>query len=144
MLGHTDEELAKYFEISQSTLNEWKLKYDDFSEAIKKGKDDADADVSISLYKRATGYNAPDTDIRVIQDQIVITPIIKHYPPDPVSMIFWLKNRQKGKWRDKHVQEHEGLPNMPTPQVNVYNTGPELSASEDEVEAKEKNGSDPV
>jgi hypothetical protein len=28
--------------------------------------------------------------------------MVKHYPPDPTSMIFWLKNRQPQKWRDKH------------------------------------------
>ena len=25
----------------------------------------------------------------------------KHYPPDPTSMIFYLKNRRPDRWRDK-------------------------------------------
>ncbi|MDE4014421.1 hypothetical protein Q7499_00930 [Glaesserella parasuis] len=64
--------------------------------------------VANSLYKRALGYEAPDIDIRVIENQIVETPLIKHYPPDPTSAIFWLKNRQPDKWRDKQIQEVSG------------------------------------
>jgi hypothetical protein len=35
-------------------------------------------------------------------------PIVENFPPDPTSMIFWLKNRQPAKWRDKHDMEHSG------------------------------------
>ena len=42
-----------------------------------------------------------DTDIRVVNGEIVITPIVKYYPPNATSLIFWLKNRQSAKWRDK-------------------------------------------
>ena len=35
----------------------------------------------------------------------MIVPTTKHYPPDTTAAIFWLKNRQKSKWRDK--QDHE-------------------------------------
>ncbi|WHP44221.1 hypothetical protein [Pasteurella multocida] len=66
----------------------------------------ADANVAERLYKRALGYEAPDVDIRVIENKIVETPLIKHYPPDPTSAIFWLKNRQPEKWRDKQVIDH--------------------------------------
>lgn len=31
----------------------------------------------------------------------VYAPFVEHYPPDATSMIFWLKNRQPDKWRDK-------------------------------------------
>ena len=37
------------------------------------GKQSADANVAMSLYKRATGYDAPDVDIKVIENQIVET-----------------------------------------------------------------------
>jgi hypothetical protein len=33
---------------------------------------------------------------------------VRHYPPDPTSMIFWLKNRQPQDWRDKQEHEHTG------------------------------------
>ena len=101
LLGATDEELANFFEVNEATINRWKIKYPDFWDSIKKGKDIADAEVAESLYKRATGYEAPDVDIRVIESKIVETPLVKHYPPEPTAMIFWLKNRQRAKWRDR-------------------------------------------
>lgn len=100
-LGATDKEMADFFEVAESTLNLWKLEHTKFSESIKKGKMFADANVAESLYRRATGYSHPDVDIKVIENEIVITPLTKHYPPDAASIIFWLKNRQKKKWRDK-------------------------------------------
>lgn len=104
LLGATDKDLADFFEIAESTLNEWKIKYPKFSESIKKGKQIADGEVADKLFKRATGYEHPDIDIKVVRGKIVKTKLTKHYPPDPVSMIFWLKNRQKKKWRDKFEQ----------------------------------------
>lgn len=109
LLGATDKDIADFFEVSESTLNNWKDEYPEFLESIKKGKMLADANVAERLYKRALGYEAPDVDIRVIENKIVETPLIKHYPPDPTSAIFWLKNRQPEKWRDKQVQEISGV-----------------------------------
>lgn len=108
LLGHTDEELSEFFEVHVSTIHQWKLDYPDFSDSIKKGKDVADAEVSKSLYHRALGYSHPDVDIKAVNGEIVETPVMKHYPPDATSAIFWLKNRQPKKWRDKQVMEHEG------------------------------------
>ena len=101
LLGATDAELADFFEIAESTLNNWKKEHPDFMESIKEGKQLADATVAQSLYKSANGYEHKDTDIRVVDNQIVETPIMKYYPPNATSAIFWLKNRQSAKWRDK-------------------------------------------
>ncbi|MDR8011858.1 terminase, partial [Escherichia coli] len=53
-----------------------------------------------------------DIDIRVIENRIVETPLEKYYPPDTTAAIFWLKNRQKDKWRDKQEVEHTGEVNL--------------------------------
>lgn len=108
LLGSTDAELADFFEVAESTLNLWKLEHDEFSESIKKGKSQADANVADRLYQRAMGFEHPEVDIRVIDHQIVQTPITKIYAPDPTAAIFWLKNRQRAKWRDKVDTEHSG------------------------------------
>lgn len=105
LLGATDEELGRLFDVSESTINNWKLEHPKFLESIKAGREDADAKVSASLYQRALGYSHPDTDIRVVEGEIVKTKIIKKFPPSEVAAIFWLKNRQKKNWRDK--QEHD-------------------------------------
>lgn len=100
-LGATDADLADAFGVSEHTINSWKKAHVEFSSALKRGKTLADAEVADRLFKRATGYSHPEVDIRVIEGEIVQTPLVKHYPPDTPAAIFWLKNRQRGKWRDK-------------------------------------------
>ncbi|MHA3884583.1 transposase [Stutzerimonas kunmingensis] len=107
-LGLTDKEMAKFFEVSESTLNNWKQSHPAFLESLKGGKEMADAEVAAKLFHRATGYEHPEDDIRAINGEIVITPTIKHYPPDTTAAIFWLKNRQPAKWRDRPEAEQSG------------------------------------
>lgn len=101
LLGATDKEIAEFFDISESTLNLWKTKHPEFSESLKAGKLMADASVADRLFHRAMGYEHDEVDIRVIDKEVVMTPIRKIYPPDTTAAIFWLKNRQREKWRDK-------------------------------------------
>ena len=112
LLGHTDAEIALFFEVNEDTVNEWKKVHPEFSESIKRGKQFADGNVADSLYQRAMGYSHEDVDIKVIEGNIVMTPLIKHYPPDTAAAIFWLKNRQKAKWRDKQDLSIEGRVNL--------------------------------
>jgi len=103
LLGATDEELAVFLGVAVSTVNKWKKEKPEFSEAIKEGKSVADAKVAQSLYNRALGYTHKDTKFATHEGKITDTKEYdKHYAPDPTSAIFWLKNRQKDKWRDKN------------------------------------------
>lgn len=106
-LGATDKELADFFDIAESTLNLWKERHPSFMESLKLGKTLSNANVADSLYNRAIGYVAPHDDIRVVNDEIVITRITKFYPPDPVSCIYWLKNRERDRWKDKWETEED-------------------------------------
>lgn len=107
-LGLTDKEIAKFFEVSEQTLNTWKQQHPEFLESLKGGKTLADAEVASKLFHRATGYEHPEDDIRTVGGEIVITPTIKHYPPDTTAAIFWLKNRRPDLWRDKVEAEDKG------------------------------------
>lgn len=100
-LGATDKQMCEFFEVSEVTFNAWKKKYPEFLKSINEGKLTADANVAHALYHRAIGYEHPEDDIRSVNGEIVITPTIKHYPPDSTAALFWLKNRQKEQWRDK-------------------------------------------
>lgn len=108
LLGATDAQLAEFFDVHEATINKWKIDYPSFYESIKRGKAIADTRVAQALFHRATGYQHPEVDIKVIDGTVVQTELTKHYPPDATSMIFWLKNRQPAMWRDKQVTEHEG------------------------------------
>lgn len=105
-LGKTDDEVAKLIGITQQTINNWKKAHPSFFESLKDWKKQADEKVERSLYERACGYSHPDTKAQFVQDKEgygrwEYAELTKHYPPDPTSMIFWLKNRQPDKWRDK-------------------------------------------
>jgi len=93
LIGFDDIRMADAFDVTVATITLWKKKHPEFSAAIKNGKDVADGNVGISLYKQATGFTGPDG---------------KYYPPNPTACIFWLKNRQKAVWRDKQEVEHSG------------------------------------
>lgn len=108
MMGATNIQLADFFKISEHTLCEWKHRYEDFGSALKAGKDEYDTVmIEGALRHRALGYSHRATDIRVVEGEIVETEYTKHYPPDSTAAIFWLKNRNRDRWRDKHDFSHE-------------------------------------
>jgi hypothetical protein len=100
-LGATDKDLASFFEVTETTINNWKIDYPEFFESLKKGKEESDNNVADSLYKRAIGYQHTETKVFNNRGQIITKDVIARYPPDPTSMIFWLKNRRPDLWRDK-------------------------------------------
>ena len=77
-LGATDKELADFFEVAESTINLWKEVHPQFSESIKEGKIQADANVAQALYHRAIGYKHEDVDIRVVDKEIIENPLTKY------------------------------------------------------------------
>ena len=107
-MGATTADLANGFGVAISTINLWMVTHSEFSDAIKAGRKSADERVEHSLYQRATGYECDETDIRVVDGAIAMTPIRKVYPPDTTAAIFWLKNRTPEEWRDKQAVEHSG------------------------------------
>jgi len=112
-LGATDAQLADFFEVAVSTVALWKVEHQAFSDALKIPKAEADDKVVQSLYRRATGFEHDEVDIRVIEGQIVKTELRKVYPPDTTACIFWLKNRQQEQWRDKVQTELTGADGGP-------------------------------
>lgn len=105
LLRAKDTELASFFDVDERTINRWKNDYPNFCQALKEGREIADAYIGESLYERAKGYSHPETKVFISDGKPVTVTVTKHHPPDPTSMIFWLKNRQKEKWRDKREVE---------------------------------------
>ena len=75
--GLTEEEIAAVLGVCRTTLVRWKKRSKDFEEALKRGKAKADLLIVKSLYSRATEEH------------------------DTTAQIFWLKNRQPDRWRDR-------------------------------------------
>lgn len=108
LLGATDKDLARAFEVTEKTINTWKQKHRSFLQALKAAKEEADARVVESLFKRATGYEHTDVHFTSYEGEVTATEYIKRYPPDTVACIFWLKNRRPQDWRDKQEHQHSG------------------------------------
>ena len=108
VLGATDIEIADILGVSVRTVYRWKASVPAFCQALKVGKAEADDRVERSLFSRANGYEHDEMDIRVVNGEIVQTPIRKYYPPDTTAAIFWLKNRRPDLWREKVEAVHTG------------------------------------
>lgn len=65
--GLTDEQIAENIGIQRTTLYDWKKKYPDISDALKKGKKIVDAQVENALLKRALGYRYSEDEYIVVQ-----------------------------------------------------------------------------
>lgn len=74
--GLTDEQIAHNIGIHKATFYEWRNKYPEFNDALKRSKEVADYEVENALFKKAK-------------------------MGDTTAQIFWLKNRRPEKWRDK-------------------------------------------
>lgn len=112
--GLTDEQIASNMQIATSTFYEWKKKYSEFSEVLKKGKEVVDFEVENALLKSAKGFwydeEVVSTKKEVIYENgkriketsepVVIT-LNKYKPSETTAAIFWLKNRKPKEWRDR-------------------------------------------
>ena len=107
-LGADDSDLAAFFGIKPDTLETWKQRHPDFRDAVRQSRDRADRDVERSLYERATGYSHREDKVFANAGKPLVVPTTRHYPPDPTSMMFWLKNRRPARWRDKVDHEVAG------------------------------------
>lgn len=109
--GLTDEELAAKMKIVPSTLYEWKNKFPDISEALKKGKEIIDIQVENVLLSKALDGEA-------------------------WAVCFWLKNRKPNIWRDKPVDIESGFneinQNLQTLADILQNPAPNREVPEDE------------
>lgn len=108
LLGAIDEELADFFDVCVATINNWKKESPEFLASIKKGKQIADAEVAEKLFQRAIGYSHDEEKIFCQDGKIIRADTIKHYPPEVIALLFWLKNRQPNNWREKTEHDHGG------------------------------------
>lgn len=116
--GLTDEQIANNCGIRRSTLFEWKKKYSDISDTLKKNKEIVDYEVENALYKKTLGYNVPvlkNVKVKRIDydekghktkeyEELIEVYDEVHVPADTTAQIFWLKNRKPNQWREKPVE----------------------------------------
>ena len=115
--GLIEKDIAHNLGISIQTLQKYKHEYSSFLDALKRGKEEADIMVENALFKRTQGFRYDeittesfpvyeDMTGKILRYEMRETKrVTKEVLADPTSMIFWLKNRKKLEWRDKHEVE---------------------------------------
>lgn len=115
LLGMIDSELADFFEVEESTINNWKKDFPSFLESMNRGKKIANAEVAAALYKRATGFERPDS-VKIFMPANASKPVYakytEYFPPDASAAFRFLNNREPEKWRDKREVKLEGMPEI--------------------------------
>jgi len=100
--GLIEEQIAHNLGISVSTLEVYKKEHQEFSRALRKGKEVADIEVENALNKRALGYSYVEVKTTTNAQGIrTTTETTKEVAADTTAQIFWLKNRKPKEWRDR-------------------------------------------
>ena len=109
LLGATNEEIAGVIGITVEAYYEWQRQHPEILQAATRGKLDADARVTQSLFNRAIGYSHPAVKIfKTSEDQILRAEYVEHYPPDTQAAKHWLNNRRPQNWRERVEHEFDG------------------------------------
>lgn len=136
LLGMTDKEIARFFGITEQTLNVWKHEHSGFYESLNAGRDKADAEVAKSLYRRATGTEVFEERLAHRNGVQEVVRVRKEIPPDPGAAALWLSIRQRRRWaqkvEDRDPPEIEGDEN----QHELTASKPLQDATTDELEER--------
>ena len=106
--GAENKQLCKVLKVNENTLYNWGKKFPLFMECIKRGRDYFNlGPVEHALLKRATGYvTYEDTSQQIIDKdtgriRVLKKRVRKHIAPDPVSIFFYLCNRNSDRWKHR-------------------------------------------
>lgn len=113
--GDSQKLACKKVGIGDSTFHDWIKAKPEFSERIKKAKEEFQATIvgklEATLWKRAMGYEITETDTEYIPDAQGNPQIksqrtkVKHIQPDTGALIFALTNVAPDKWVNKQKVE---------------------------------------
>ena len=112
---YTVSELCETVGISETTFYDWKVKFSEFSDAIKKAEerrlDNFVVEAKRSLLKKIQGYEVKETQIvsipgvdekgnpkQIIKEKKTIK---KHIQPDTTAIIFALTNLDPEHWKNR-------------------------------------------
>lgn len=126
LLGLTDIQMAKFFEVAESTFHLWKLEHPNFSESLKRGKLKADMEIVDSLRQTCFDRQIPEVQAfktknifynaegkRMEEEKIEMVETARGVPADFKSIALWLGNRHPELWSSKPTTNVElNIPNI--------------------------------
>ena len=89
--GFTDQKLAEFFEVSEMTINRWKLAHVEFALALKAGKSVTDDLVERAVVQGITGYYV---EIEEMNNKGIVRKIKKWIAGNPGVGMKWLSVRR--------------------------------------------------
>lgn len=113
--GETEGSIARSYGISLTTWTDYKGKYPDFLDAIKRGNVGLDDAVENALAKSAKGYYVEESEevFDGVGKLIKSKKNRRYIPPSQTAQVFWLKNRRKEDWKDRSVLDVEDGATLP-------------------------------
>ena len=139
----TNEQIAQNMGVHRDTLIEWRKRFSDISDALKRGRENADYEVENELFQschtRTVTVKKPikvktvkqDGKKKIEEEKVVYAEEQVVVPANVTAQIFWLKNRRADKWKDK--------PEAVETQATLADT---IQAAYNLRKEKEKNGGD--
>lgn len=110
--GLIEKDIAKNLGVAVSTFEEYKLKYPELRDTLKKGKEIIDYEVENSLYKKCIGHYVKegkafkckevyydDNGNRCEREDVITVDVDVFIPPDTMAIAIWLNNRKPTSWR---------------------------------------------
>lgn len=93
---------------------EWKKRFPEIEDALKRGKEPVDIEVENKLLESALGFTVKVTEPmklkrvkqkqgegRIEEEYVEYVEREIYIPPSQTAQIFWLKNRKPKQWREK-------------------------------------------
>jgi len=111
--GLTDEEVWTRLGIAKNTFYKYKNEHQEFCDALKNAREEADLIVENTAFKMATGYF------------VEVDGKKQYVPPNPTMTIFWLRNRKSGDWNkqighiDGNTHESGGVIEIPMADTEI-------------------------
>lgn len=106
--GLTEAQISKNLGVSRNTLNDYKNRYPDLLNAIKRGKQACITEIENALVKRALGFEYEEVKTYMKDDGGKVTKYTektrKYQPPDVGACAILLKNKDRGNWADNPMK----------------------------------------
>ena len=100
--GLINDEIAKEIGICKKTLHLWKNKYPEVDEALARGKEEPNKTIEQDAFDCAHGYYFDEEQVYFYRGHMKRVKVRKYAQKNPVSVMFWLKNRMPEKYKDRH------------------------------------------
>ena len=102
--GLSEEQICKNLGICRNTLNDYKNKYPDVLNILKKNREVLITEIENALIKKALGFQYEEVETYIQETAGIKTQrvkkVSKYSPPDVGACCFVLKNRDKEHWND--------------------------------------------